>query len=169
MHWSVYVARQRVEKSKGIIPPGSDLDLPPVTDDGRYSGTINLEHAIEQPEQPKPTVTAKRRGNRTWTKVLSHHIVEGIATTPYCAGVIQQREWRADDPRIERPQDGERLSLFPLGGIARRPAQLMPAPSKEVRWEKLTLTVDSGASDTVVPPSFSAWSTIFHTLSLIHI
>ena len=39
----------------------------------------------------------------------------------------------------------------------------MPATSKEVRWEKLTLTVDSGASDTVVPPKFCAWSTIFHT------
>ena len=35
--------------------------------------------------------------------------------------------------------------------------------SKEITWEKLTLTVDSGASDTVVPPRFCAWSSIFHT------
>ena len=49
------------------------------------------------------------------------------------------------------------------GGIARRPAQLTPVMSKEVTWEKLTLTVDSGASDTVVPPKFCSWSTIFHT------
>ena len=33
----------------------------------------------------------------------------------------------------------------------------------EVVWDKLTLTVDSGASDTVVPPRFCSWSTIFHT------
>ena len=92
-----------------------------------------------------------------------NRIVEGIATSPYFAGVIQQREWRAGDPNTERPQEDKRLKLCPLGGIARRPAQLMPATSKEVRWEKLTLTVDSGASDTVVPPKFCAWSTIFHT------
>ena len=52
---------------------------------------------------------------------------------------------------------------MPLGGIARRPAQLTPVMSKEVTWEKLTLTVDSGASDKVVPPKFCSWSTIFHT------
>ena len=35
--------------------------------------------------------------------------------------------------------------------------------SKEITWEKMTLTVDSGASDTVVPPGYCSWSTIFHT------
>ena len=34
---------------------------------------------------------------------------------------------------------------------------------KRVVWEKLTLTVGSGASDTVVPPRFYSCSTIFHT------
>jgi hypothetical protein len=35
--------------------------------------------------------------------------------------------------------------------------------SKEVTWDKLILTFDSGGSDTVVPPKFCSWSTIFHT------
>ena len=33
---------------------------------------------------------------------------------------------------------------------------------KEVVWEKPTLIVDSGASDTVAPTRFCSWSTIFH-------
>ena len=56
-----------------------------------------------------------------------------------------------------------RLQLTPLGGIARKPQQLLVLPSKEITWEKMTLTVDSGAPDTVVPPKFCSWSTIFHT------
>ena len=71
----------------------------------------------------------------------------------YAAGIIQPRSMR----------ENETLSLCPLGGNARRPAQLTPVMSKEVTWEKLTPTVDSGASDTVVPPKFCSWSTIFHT------
>ena len=70
----------------------------------------------------------------------------------FTAGVIQPRSTR------EEP-----LSLCPLGGITRRPAQLTPVMSKEVTWEKLTLTVYSGASNTVVPPKFSSWSRLFHT------
>ena len=118
---------------------------------------------MRQPEELKPTVTSRKRCKRTWSRLESNHVVEGIATTPYTAGVIQQREWRAADPSCKLPQDEERLRLCPLGGIARKPAQLMPATSNAIRWEKLTLTVDSGASDTVVPPRFCAWSTIFHT------
>ena len=63
---------------------------------------------------------------------------------------------------MSQPQSATRLSLCPLGGIARRPAQLSSVP-KGVTWEKLTLTVDSGASDTVVPPQFCSWPTSLHT------
>ena len=60
-------------------------------------------------------------------------------------------------------QGGARLQLCPLGGIARKPTHLSPVTSREVTWEKLTLTVDSGASDTVIPPSCMEWSFLFHT------
>ena len=71
----------------------------------------------------------------------------------YAVGIIQPRSTR----------EHEALSLCPLGGIFQRPAQLTPVMCKEVTWEKLTLTVDTGASDTVVPPNFCSWSMIFHT------
>ena len=77
-----------------------------------------------------------------------------VGPNAFTAGVIQPRSTR---------EEPERPVLCPLGGIARRPAQLAPVMSKEVTWEKLTLTVDSGASDTVVPPRYCSWSTIFHT------
>jgi len=147
-----------------IQPIGSDMDLPPVTDEAG-KGPLLIEHVYGQEcPQPKPTVTAKKRQKRTWTKVDSHHIVGGVGgihTTRYEAGVIQQREWSAS--ASDSPKAPPVLRLCPLGGIARRPAQLAPMLEKEIVWEKLTLTVDSGASDTVVPPRFCSWSTIFHT------
>ena len=54
-------------------------------------------------------------------------------------------------------------TLCPLGGIARRPSTLSPVTNREVTWEKLTLTVDSGASDTVIPPGCCTWAALHHT------
>ena len=35
--------------------------------------------------------------------------------------------------------------------------------STGITWEKVTLTVDSGASDTVIPPHYLRWCAISHT------
>ena len=155
--------QQFEEEVESTSTLGSVSDSPPVTDEGRCGATFATTCPRTEGPQPKPTATSGNRNKTVWTKIKSHHIVGGICTTPYRAGVIQQREWTATDPLLNRKQVEPCLSLCPLGGIARRPAQLTPVMSKEITWEKLTLTVDSGASDTVVPPKFCAWSSIFHT------
>ena len=51
--------------------------------------------------------------------------------------------------------------LCPLGGLARRAAPLMVA--REITWEKMTFTVDSGASDTVIPPGCCTWAPLHYS------
>ena len=107
--------------------------------------TLYLSHA-------DPGVgTVTRRKRRIWSRIESHHTIASQSGV-YTAGVIQPNDSRAP-----------RLSLCPMGGMIRKPAQLTPMTSREVTWEKLVLTVDSGASDTVVPPQCCNWSSIFHT------
>jgi hypothetical protein len=138
--------------SEPCYPPfGSSEDSPPATDDGRLADEKTTEECAKTCLSRNP-VSSKRK-KRHWTKIESHHTV-AVGPNAFTAGVIQPRSTR---------EEPERPVLCPLGGIARRPAQLAPVMSKEVTWEKLTLTVDSGASDTVVPPKFCSWSTIFHT------
>jgi len=57
----------------------------------------------------------------------------------------------------------DRGRLCPLGGLKAMPTQLMPMTSTGITWEKVTLTVDSGASDTVIPPSCLSWAEMRHT------
>ena len=128
---------------------GSDSDSPPVTDEAGVELLSEQDVHGQIAQQPKPTVTTRKK--RVWSRMESHHTIAAQGST-YSGGVIQPKRSGAS-----------KLSLCPLGGIARRPAQLTPMMEKEVTWEKLTLTVDSGASDTVVPPQFCNWSTIFHT------
>ena len=47
--------------------------------------------------------------------------------------------------------------------LKRIPQQLNVATANGVTWEKTTLTVDSGASDTVIPPHMLAWLETLHT------
>ena len=47
--------------------------------------------------------------------------------------------------------------LSPLGGLACKPSPLFVASSTGITLEKVTLTVDSGASDTVIPANMLAW------------
>ena len=61
------------------------------------------------------------------------------------------------DPAVERG------SLCPLGGLKAVPQLLAPMSSNGISWEKVTLTVDSGASDTVIPPECLPWLEMFHT------
>ena len=53
--------------------------------------------------------------------------------------------------------------LFPLGGLKAKGPQLIANGSTGISWEKVTLTVDSGASDIVIPPHFLRWCAINHT------
>ena len=39
----------------------------------------------------------------------------------------------------------------------------MTSGATGITWEKVTLTVDSGASDTVIPPHYLRWCAISHT------
>ena len=59
-------------------------------------------------------------------------------------------------------QDPTRGSLCPLGGL-KKTGNLSPMTSNGVTWEKITLTVDSGASDTVIPPECLTWLQLIHT------
>ena len=54
-------------------------------------------------------------------------------------------------------------TLCPLGGLKSKPQQLNVLPHVGVTWEKLTLTVDSGASDTVIPPTMLKWLQLMHS------
>ena len=54
-------------------------------------------------------------------------------------------------------------TLCPMGGLKSRPQQLNVLPATGVSWEKMTLTVDSGASDTVIPPSMLKWAQLLHS------
>jgi hypothetical protein len=54
--------------------------------------------------------------------------------------------------------------LCPLGGLVSKPPSLLTLPNASgVTWEKVTLTVDSGASDTVLPPRMLSWVPLEHT------
>ena len=44
-----------------------------------------------------------------------------------------------------------------------RSSQLSPVTTREVTWEKMTLTVDSGASETVIPPGCCEWAFLHHS------
>ena len=52
--------------------------------------------------------------------------------------------------------------LCSLGGLSLRPNKLMTMPERTI-WEKLTLVVDSGASDTVIPPEMLQWLALEQT------
>ena len=54
-------------------------------------------------------------------------------------------------------------TLCPLGGLKTKPHQLNVLPQSAVTWEKLTLTVDSGASDTVIPQTMLKWVQLMHS------
>ena len=55
--------------------------MPPVIDEAG-DGPLLIEQVYGQnAQQPKLTVTAKKRQKRTWTKVDSHHIVGGVGGT----------------------------------------------------------------------------------------
>ena len=56
-----------------------------------------------------------------------------------------------------------RGTLCPMGGLRSKPQQLNVLPATRVTWQKMTLTVDSGASDTVIPPSMLKWVQLLHT------
>ena len=47
--------------------------------------------------------------------------------------------------------------LCPLGGLVEKPRGHLRVARDGVTWEKLTLVVDSGASDTVLPPELLSW------------
>ena len=55
--------------------------------------------------------------------------------------------------------------LCPLGGLTSKPSPLfgLDASSTGITWEKVTLTVDSGASDTVIPANMLAWIELMHS------
>ena len=50
--------------------------------------------------------------------------------------------------------------------MAARPQQLSLATNTGCTWEKLTLTVDSGASDTVIPPHLLQWCAMLRTANV---
>ena len=51
--------------------------------------------------------------------------------------------------------------LCPLGGLQAR-SQLLASTSTGIMWEKVTLTVGIGASDTVIPPHCFKWCEMMH-------
>ena len=107
-------------------PNGSSTRSPVAADDDRCDGTISNDHAS---------------GNRP---------VETPSPAESCPGSFQIADLFG--PTTTLASDGRQIgSSSPLLFFKEKPKLL--AAATETRWEKVTLTVDSGASDTVVPPT----------------
>ena len=107
-------------------PRGSSTRSPVAADDDRCDGTINNDHAS---------------GNRP---------VETPSPAESCPGSFQIADLFG--PTTTLASGGRQIgSSSPLFFFKEKPQLL--AAATETRWEKVTLTVDSGASDTVVPPT----------------
>ena len=82
---------------------------------------------------------------------------------------VQDPQRFVDFPDLQHQGRGPESSgiqrgiLCPLGGLKRIPQQLNVATANGVTWEKMTPTVDSGASDTVILPHMLAWLETLHT------
>ena len=124
--------RRNVEIDEGIArmtvpdPCGSSTRSPVAADDDRCDGAINNEHALGNRPVETPSPAEDEPGSFQIADLF------GPSTTLVSKG-----------RQIGRSS--------PLLFFKEKPKLL--AAATETRWEKVTLTVDSGASDTVVPPT----------------
>lgn len=124
--------RRNVEIDEGIArmtvpdPCGSSTRSPVAADDDRCDGAINNEHASGNRPVETPSPAENEPGSFQIADLF------GPSTTLVSKG----------------RQIGQ---SSPLLFFKEKPKLL--AAATETRWEKVTLTVDSGASDTVVPPT----------------
>ena len=149
---------------------GSSDGLPPAIDETGAGAELTQDSHRADPES-KPSLKKRKAGKRgrrarkNWKPLeMSDDVAMPIADDKSAAsGLGLNQASGGACNQSSTMQGGARLQLCPLGGIARKPTHLSPVTSREVTWEKLTLTVDSGASDTVIPPSCMEWSFLFHT------
>ena len=120
----------------------------------------------------RPPRAARRTKYRKWESgvdgVLGFTHYKGCTNVCDCASSASLEQAESGNPAMFKDsvlkfEDPVRGSLCPLGGLKKVPGQLSPMSSNGVTWEKVTLTVDSGASDTVIPPNCLSWAQLIHT------
>ena len=113
----------------------------------------------EMPPPPPPIATALRaprqRRRHAWKKwdPCMHSM---CGCKPETEETIEPLNYAEAFPPLLGEGEIYRGILCTMGGLTMRPQQLMTLPGKTT-WEKLTLVVDSGASDTVIPPDMLQW------------
>ena len=159
-----------------LRPQGSDLVSPPVTDDGRCGASSITPRLRADCPQPKPKEARRQQAQALVESAIA--IQDALNTPPppppqadiarpARATKRKWRKWAAQDgelgfacsPNCECDNDIAPTKpppglLCPLGGLKAKGPQLMTSGATGITWEKVTLTVDSGASDTVVPPHY---------------
>ena len=118
---------------------------------------VAIQDVLNAPPPPPPPVDIARPARATkrkWRKWAEQDGELGFTCAPTC---------ECDSaflPPQPKPPPG---LLCPLGGLKAKGPQLMTNGATGITWEKVTLTVDSSASDTVIPPHYLRWCEISHT------
>ena len=160
---------ERVRKGTEVCPKAEDSPSPRITDAGSRALEVTSrpvtgltegssqsltmaasgdrdEHDKRSPAEPKPTL----RGHRSGMQPLLGNDCSRAASEP--------QHFECPDTILKV---GDGLASASLCGLWAK--QALMAVSDKPQWERVILTVDSGASDTVLPPSIARNVPLLHS------
>ena len=115
---------------------------------------VNSAHAIAEHFQAKSRKAQWRKWNPDDDGSLGFQYGNGCKSECNCGKTPQLLPTESAFPKMTQPKG----MLCPLGGLVQvNRGQLNAVPASKTTWEKFTLCVDSGASDTVIPPHMLSW------------